>query len=179
MTIKKEILDELIKDYKNPEDLLGENGLLKQLTKQLLERAMQAELTHQLGYQKYETAPIEQPNRRNGTTSKKVKSSSGELEIEIPRDRAGEFEPIIIEKHQRRFNGFDENIISLYSRGLSTRDIQTHLEEIYGVEVSPNLISTVTEEIQAEVVQWQNRPLVKIYPLLFLDALRINIRQDG
>jgi len=101
------------------------------------------------------------------------------LAIEVPRDRAGEFEPIIIEKHQRRFNGFDENIISLYSRGLSTRDIQSHLEEIYGVEVSPNLISTVTEEIQAEVVQWQNRPLTKIYPLLFLDALRINIRKDG
>jgi putative transposase len=161
MTIQKEILDELIKDYKNPEDLLGENGLLKQLTKQLLERAMQAELTHQLGY------------------AKKVKSSSGELEIEVPRDRQGEFEPVIIEKHQRRFNGFDENIISLYSRGLSTRDIQAHLQEIYGVEVSPNLISTVTEEIQAEVVQWQTRPLAKLYPIVFLDALRINIRKDG
>ena len=114
MTIKKEILDELIKDYKNPEDLLGENGLLKQLTKQLLERAMAAELTHQLGYQKHEIAPVEQSNRRNGTTSKKVKSSSGEFEIEVPRDRQGEFEPVIIEKHRRRFNGFDENIISLY-----------------------------------------------------------------
>ena len=179
MTIKKEILDELIKDYKNPEDLLGENGLLKQLTKQLLEWAMQAELTHQLGYCKHETAPLEQHNRRNGTTSKKVKSSSGELKIEVPRDRTGEFEPIIIEKHQRRFNGFDENIISLYSRGLSTRDIQAHLQEIYGVEVSPQLISTVTEEIQAEVVRWQNRPLGKIYPIVFLDALRINIRKDS
>lgn len=179
MTIKKEILDELIKDYKNPEDLLGENGLLRQLTKQLLERAMQAELTHQLGYSKHETAPLEQSSRRNGTTVKKVKSSSGELEIEVPRDRQGEFEPIIIGKHQRRFNGFDENIISLYSRGLSTRDIQAHLEEIYGVEVSPQLISTVTEEIKTEVVQWQNRPLTKIYPLVFLDALRINIRKDG
>lgn len=179
MTIKKEILDELIKDYKNPEDLLGENGLLRQLTKQLLERAMQAELTHQLGYSKHETAPLEQSSRRNGTTVKKVKSSSGELEIEVPRDRQGEFEPIIIGKHQRGFNGFDENIISLYSRGLSTRDIQAHLEEIYGVEVSPQLISTVTEEIKTEVVQWQNRPLTKIYPLVFLDALRINIRKDG
>jgi putative transposase len=111
MTIKKEILDELIKDYKNPEDLLGENGLLKQLTKQLLKQAMAAELTHQLGYSKHKTAPSEQPNRRNGTTSKKVKSPHGEFQIEVPRDRAGEFEPIIIEKHKRRFNGFDENII--------------------------------------------------------------------
>lgn len=140
---------------------------------------MQAELTYQLGYGKHETAPRDQSNRRNGTTSKKVKSSSGELEIEVPRDRNGEYEPIIIPKHERRFNGFDENIISLYSRGLSTRDIQAHLEEIYGVEVSPTLISTVTEEIQTEVVQWQTRPLARIYPILFLDALRINIRKDG
>ena len=179
MTIRKEILDELIKDYKNPEDLLGENGLLKQLTKQLLERAMQAELTHQLGYQKHETAPLEQPNRRNGVTSKKVKSSSGELQLEIPRDRTGEFEPIIIEKHQRRFNGFDENIISLYSRGLSTRDIQAHLQELYGVEVSPDLISSVTEEVILEVREWQNRPLAKLLVIVYLDALRINIRKDG
>ena len=179
MTIRKELLDELIKDYQNPEDLLGENGLLKQLTKQLLERAMQAELTHQLGYAKHEAAPSEQSNRRNGTTSKKVKSSSGEFQIEVPRDRDAEYEPIIIAKHQRRFNGFDQNIISLYARGLSTRDIQAHLEEIYGVEVSPDLISIVTEEVQAEVKEWQNRILSKIYPIVYLDALRINIRKDG
>lgn len=179
MTIKKEILDELIRDYRNPEDLLGENGLLKQLTKQLLERAMQAELTHQLGYSKNEVAPPEQPNRRNGASHKKVKSSSGELQIEVPRDRAGEYEPIIIPKHERRFDGFDNNIISLYSRGLSTRDIQAHLEDIYGVEVSPQLISTVTEEVQTEVTQWQNRPLARLYLITYLDALRINVRKDG
>jgi putative transposase len=179
MTIRKEILDELIKDYQNPEDLLGEDGLLKQLTKQLLERAMQAELTHQLGYQKNEPAPADQPNRRNGSTSKKVKSSSGEFEIEVPRDRQAEYEPIIIPKHQRRFDGFDNNIISLYSRGLSTRDIQAHLEEIYGVEISPELISTVTEEVQAEVKEWQNRILARLYAIIYLDALRINIRKDG
>lgn len=179
MTIRKELLDELIKDYQNPEDLLGENGLLKQLTKQLLERAMQAELTHQLGYAKHEAAPSEQSNRRNGTTPKKVKSSSGEFQVEVPRDRDAEYEPVIIAKHQRRFDGFDQNIISLYARGLSTRDIQAHLEEIYGVEVSPDLISTVTEEVQAEVKEWQNRILSKIYPIVYLDALRINIRKDG
>ncbi len=179
MTIKKEILDELIKDYRNPEDLLGENGLLKQLTKQLLERAMQAELTHQIGYSKNENAPDNQANRRNGTTPKKVKSSHGEFEIEVPRDRQNEYEPLIIPKHQRRFDGFDNNIISLYSRGLSTRDIQAHLEEIYGVEVSPDLISTVTDEVQKEVKEWQNRPLSRLYLITYLDALRINIRKDG
>jgi putative transposase len=114
---------------------------------------MQAELTHQLGYSKNEVAPPEQSNRRNGASSKKVKSSAGELQIEVPRDRAGEYEPIIIEKHQRRFDGFDNNIISLYSRGLSTRDIQAHLAEIYGVEVSPQLISTVTEEVQCSILR--------------------------
>jgi putative transposase len=179
MAIKKEILDELIKDYKNPEDLLGENGLLKQLTKQLLERAMEAELSHQLGYGKNETAPLEQENRRNGKTRKKVKSSSGEFQIEVPRDRTGEYEPVIIRKHQRRFEGFDENIISLYSRGLTTRDIQAHLQEIYGVEVSPDLISSVTQEVLIEVREWQNRPLQRVYPIVYLDALRINLRKDG
>lgn len=179
MTIRKEILDELIKDYRNPEDLLGEQGLLKQLTKQLLERAMQAELTHQLGYSKNEVAPFEQTNRRNGTTPKKVKSSSGELKLEVPRDRAAQYEPLILPKHQRRFEEFDQNIISLYSRGLSTRDIQAHLQEIYGVEVSPDLISTVTEEVLLEVREWQNRPLSRLYPIVYLDALRINIRKDG
>ncbi|HSK74587.1 MAG TPA: IS256 family transposase [Pyrinomonadaceae bacterium] len=179
MTINKEILDELIKDYKNPEDLLGENGLLKQLTKQLLERAMQAELAYQLGYSKHKMAPSDQTNRRNGTSRKKVKSPHGEFQIEVPRDRAGEFEPVIIEKHQRRFNGFNENIISLYSRGLSTRDIQSHLEEIYGVEVSPDLISSVTEEVILEVREWQNRPLSRLFAIVYPDALRINIRKDG
>jgi putative transposase len=179
MTIKKEILDELIKGYRNPEDLLGENGLLKQLTKQLLERAMQAELTHQIGYSKNENAPDNQANRRNGTTPKKVKSSHGEFEIKVPRDRQNEYEPVIIPKHQRRFDGFDNNIISLYSRGLSTRDIQAHLQEIYGVEVSPDLISTVTDEVQKEVKEWQTRPLARLYPITYLDALRINIRKDG
>jgi putative transposase len=110
MTIKKEILDELIKDYRNPEDLLGENGLLKQLTKQLLERATQAELTHQIRYSKNENAPDNQVNRRNGTTPKKVKSSHGEFEIEVPRDRQSEYEPVIIPKHQRRFDGFDNTL---------------------------------------------------------------------
>jgi putative transposase len=177
--INTDVLDELIKDYKNPEDLIGENGLLKQLTRALLERAMQAEMTHQLGYAKNEIAPDEQSSRRNGSSSKKVRSSSGEIEIAVPRDRNGEYEPVIIPKHQRRFDGFDENIISLYSRGLSTRDIQEHLTEIYGVEISPDLVSTVTEEIRDEVTKWQTRPLSRLYPILYLDALQVSIRKDG
>lgn len=180
MPIKKEILDELIKDYKNPEDLLGENGLLKQLTKALLERAMEAELTHELGFEKNNRQSVkESSNRRNGTTNKTVRSKHGEIELEIPRDRESEFEPQIVKKHQRRFDGFDDLILSLYSRGLSTREIKSHIEEIYGVEVSPDLISSVTENITELVREWQTRPLDAVYPIVYLDALRVKIRIDG
>jgi putative transposase len=180
MTIRKEILDELIRDYKNPEDLLGENGLLKQLTKALLERAMNAELTHELGFEKNDKSSLkENGNRRNGTSPKTVKSKHGAIELDIPRDRESEFEPIIIKKHQRRFDGFDDAILSLYSRGMSTRDIKAHLEDIYGVEVSPDLISSVTEAVIEEVREWQTRPLEAVYPIVYLDALRVKIRVDG
>lgn len=180
MEIKPEILDELIKGYKNPEDLLGENGLLKQLTKALLERAMAAELTHELGYEKHDKATDKQTsNRRNGSSPKAVSSKHGEMEIVVPRDRAGEFEPQIIKKHQRRFDGFDDLILSLYSRGLSTREIQSHIQEIYGVEVSPDLVSTVTSAVEEKVKEWQSRPLEAVYPILYLDALRVKIRVDG
>lgn len=180
MAIKKEILDELIKDYKNPEDLLGENGLLKQLTKALLERAMEAELTHELGFEKNDHRTVkENNNRRNGTTSKTVKSKHGSIDLEIPRDRENEFEPVIVKKHQRRFDGFDDLILSLYSRGLSTREIKSHIEEIYGVEVSPDLVSSVTENITELVREWQTRPLEAVYPIVYLDALRVKIRVEG
>lgn len=180
MPISKEILDELIKDYKNPEDLLGEQGLLKQLTKALLERAMEAELTHELGFEKHNRQAVkESPNRRNGTSSKTVRSKHGEINLEVPRDRESEFEPVIVKKHQRRFDGFDDLILSLYSRGLSTREIQSHIEEIYGVEVSPDLVSSVTENITELVREWQTRPLEAVYPIVYLDALRVKIRIDG
>jgi putative transposase len=180
MTIRKEILDELIRDYKNPEDLLGENGLLKELTKALLERAMDAELTYELGFEKYDKSSLkENTNRRNGTTPKTVKSKHGEIELQIPRDRENEFEPQIIRKHQRRFDGFDQTILSLYARGLSVREIKAHLHEIYGVEVSPDLISSVTEAVLEEVREWQTRPLEAVYPIVYLDALRVKIRYDG
>ena len=179
MEIRPEILDELIKGYKNPEDLIGEEGLLKQLTKALLERAMSAELTHELGYEKHDKAAKETRNRRNGSTPKVVASKHGEMRLEVPRDREGGFEPQIIRKHQRRFDGFDNLILSLYSRGLTTREIQSHIEEIYGVEVSPDLVSTVTSAVEEKVREWQQRPLDAVYPILYLDALRVKMRSDG
>jgi len=178
MTIDNELIDNLLKDYKKPEDLIGENGLLKQLTKQLLERAMAAELTEHVGYEKHNAAGRNSGNSRNGKSAKTLKGTFGTLPIEVPRDRNGTFEPQIIEKHQTRFTGFDDQIISLYARGLSTREIQQHLEEIYQVEVSPALISSVTDEVIEEVKAWQNRPLEAVYPFLYLDALQFKVR-DG
>jgi putative transposase len=179
MEIRKELLDELIKDYKNPEDLIGENGILKQLTKALLERAMEAELTHELGYEKNARSEGSTSNRRNGHSSKRVRSKHGEIDLEVPRDRESEFEPVLIKKHQRRFDGFDDLILSLYSRGVSTRDIRSHIEDLYGIEVSPELVSSVTDNIQDFVRQWQTRPLDPVYPIVYLDALRMKIRVDG
>jgi putative transposase len=179
MTIPKDLLDSLMKDYKNPEDLIGENGLLKQLTKELLERAMQAEMTDHLGYEKNATAEKKTTNSRNGSYKKRIKGEFGNLDVAVPRDRDATFEPIILPKGQSRFTGFDDKIIALYARGMTTRDIQAHLEEMYGVEVSPTLISQVTRAVQEEITLWQNRPLDEIYPIVYLDAIRIKVRQDG
>jgi putative transposase len=153
--------------------------LLKQLTKQLLERVMAAELTDHVGYEKHDAVGNNSGNSRNGKSAKTIKGSFGTMGLEVPRDRNGTFEPQIIEKHQTRFTGFDENIISLYSRGLTTREIQQHLEEIYHVEVSPALISNVTEEVIEEVRAWQNRQLDPVYPIMYLDALQFKVRDSG
>jgi len=179
MTIDNKLIDELMKEYQKPEDLIGENGLLKQLTKRLLERAMSAELTEHVGYEKHDPAGYHSGNSRNGTSEKTIKGSFGRVPIKVPRDRNGSFEPKIIEKHQTRFTGFDENIISLYARGMTTREIQQHLEEIYHVEVSPALISNVTEEVIDEVRAWQNRQLDEVYPIIYLDAIQFKIRDGG
>lgn len=176
-TRKDELLEELIKEYKNPEDLIGENGLLKELTKALVEKAMQQELTHELGYEKH--APNDSGNSRNGSSKKSIKGDFGTVEIEVPRDRNSEFEPKIIKKNQTRWHGFDDKIISMYARGMTTRDIQAHLQEMYQVEVSPDLISTVTSGVIEEVIKWQTRPLDSVYPILYLDALRVKVRDDG
>ena len=179
MEIKKELIDELLKNYQKPEDVIGENGLLKQLTKALLERAMGAELTHHLGYEKSDPAGYHSGNSRNGTTAKTLKGDFGELVIETPRDRNGSFAPQMVKKHQTRWDGFDDKILSMYARGMSTREIQGHLQEIYGVEVSPTLISEVTDGVLEEVKGWQNRPLEPVYGIVYLDALYVKMRHEG
>jgi putative transposase len=179
MPISREVLDELLKEYKNPEDLLGEQGILQQLTKALVERALEGELTHQLGYDKHSPTGNNSGNSRNGTTPKTVKGKRGEMRINVPRDRNSEFEPQLIKKGQTRFNGFDDKILSLYARGMTTREIQGHLEEIYGVEVSPDLISTVTDSVLDEVKVWQARTLDEVYPIVYLDALQVKARDEG
>jgi putative transposase len=178
-SIDHELIDNLLKNYKKPEDLIGENGLLKQLTKQLLERAMAAEMTEHVGYDKHDAVGNNSGNSRNGKSAKTIKGTFGEIALETPRDRNGTFEPQIIEKHQTRFTGFDANIISLYARGLSTREIQQHLEEIYGVEVTAGLISSVTDEVLEEVRAWQNRQLDEVYPIMYLDAIQFKVRDNG
>jgi len=179
MAIDPELIDKLLVDYKRPEDIVGENGLLKQLTKALLERALNAELTDHLGYEKHDPVGYKSGNSRNGKTSKKVKGEFGEMDLETPRDRNGSFEPKIVGKHQTRFTGFDDKILSMYAGGMTTREIQAHLEEIYKVEVSPTLISNVTEAVQDEVTAWQNRPLDPLYPIVYLDALHVRMRDNG
>ena len=178
MTINAKLVDELLVDYKKPEDIIGENGLLKQLTKALLERALNAELTEHVGYDKHDPAGYNSGNSRNGVTKKKLKGDFGEIELETPRDRNGSFEPAIVSKGQTRFSGFDDKIISMYSRGMTTREIEGHLKEMYGVDVSPGLISNVTEAVMEEVMAWQSRPLDEVYPILYMDALRVKVR-DG
>jgi putative transposase len=179
MAIDLKLIDKLLGDYKRPEDIIGENGLLKQLTKALLERAMQAEMTEHLGYRKHDPAGQNSGNSRNGKTTKTLKGDFGEMPLETPRDRSGSFEPKMIAKGQTRFTGFDDKIVSMYARGMSTREIQGHLEEIYGVEVSPTLISNVTDAVKDEVTAWQNRPLDAVYPIVYLDALYVKIREAG
>jgi len=178
MPIDHKLIDSLLKDYKTPEEILGDNGLLKQLTKAVLERAMQAELTEHLGYEKHDSSGDNSGNSRNGKSQKTLKGEFGNLPLEVPRDRNSSFDPQIVPKGQTRFDGFDDKILSLYARGMTTREIQSHLEEIYQVEVSPALISSVTDAVIEEVKVWQNRPLDMLYPILYLDALQVKIR-DG
>jgi putative transposase len=179
MMIDNEILDRLLENYEKPEDLTGENGVLRQLTKALMERALEAEMTTHLGYQKNDSGEKTNGNRRNGKSKKTVKGDFGEVEIQTPRDREATFEPRIIQKGQTRMAGLDTKILSMYARGMTTRDIQGHLQEIYGVEVSPTLISHVTDAVVEEVRAWQSRPLDAVYPIVFLDALVVKMRQEG
>lgn len=179
MTINLAVIDDLLKKYKTPEEILGDNGLLKQLTKAVLQRALQAEMTHHLGHEKHAPVSNKSGNARNGSSKKTLKGDFGTMPIDIPRDRNGSFEPLIIGKGQTRFAEFDSKIISLYSRGMTTREIKAHLEEIYGVEVSPTLISTVTDAVLEEVKIWQNRQLDALYPIVYMDAIRVKGKDNG
>jgi putative transposase len=192
MDIPTEILDAILKNYQKPEDLMGEGGIIQQLTKQLIERCLTAEIdTHLATARQQENSQLEETepskskldnrgkNRRNGYSKKKIKGEFGETEIAVPRDRWGEFEPLIVEKGQTRFTGFDDKILALYARGMTTRNIQAQLEELYGVNVSHTLISNVTEAVEEERKAWQNRILESIYPIVFFDAIVVKVRQEG
>jgi putative transposase len=179
MPITPELLDELLKDYKSPDDMFGNDGLLQQLSKALVERALQGEMTHHLGYEKHSPEGKNSGNSRNGKSAKTIRGKRGQLQIDVPRDRVSSFEPQLIKKGQTRFSGFDDKIISMYSRGMTCREIQAHLQEIYGVEVSPDLISTVTDAVIDEVRTWQTRPLDEVYPILYLDALQVKVKDQG
>jgi putative transposase len=176
MTISKAVLDELLQGCERPEDLLGETGLMKELKIKLMERMLGAELTAHLGYEDGGAAPSGQANRRNGTSSKVLKGNDGALPISVPRDRDGSFEPELVKKGQTRIDGIDDKIISLYAAGLTVRDIRSHLEDIYGLQVSPDLISRVTDAVLDDVREWQSRALERVYPIVIFDALRVKIR---
>ena len=177
--IRKELLDELLSDYETPEDLLGREGLLDSLKKALMERALGAELTEHLGYEKGDPSGRGTSNSRNGHGRKRVLTESGSVEVSVPRDREASFSPQLVKKGQSRLPGFDEKVISMYGRGMTQREIRGHLEELYGIGVSPDLISRVTDAVLEEVKAWQGRPLEPIYPVIFLDALRVKIRDEG
>ncbi|MDR0597819.1 MAG: IS256 family transposase [Treponema sp.] len=179
MAFTKEVLDEILEDYHGPEDFYGPEGIMKQLTKALVESALEVELTEQLGYEKHDQTAKPTANRRNGKTTKELRTDHGPMEIAVPRDREGVFEPQIVPKRQKAFRGFDDKILSMYALGLTTRQIQEHLQDIYAVDVSPELISRVTDEVKELAAEWRGRSLEAFYPVLFLDALRVNIREGG
>jgi putative transposase len=177
MAFAPELLDQLLEDYQRPEDMLGPGGIFDQLKKALAERALGAELQQHLTEEAGQPAPPR--NHRNGTTPKTVQTDTSALRLAVPRDRAGTFEPQLVRKHQRRLPGFDDKVISLYARGLTVREMQAHLAELYGVDVSPSLISAVTDAVLEEVTAWQQRLLAPLYPVIFFDALRVKIRDEG
>ena len=177
--VPEALLTSLLADYQKPEDLIGENGLLKQLTKLLVEKALDAEMAQHLGHAKHDPVANPAGNTRNGKSRKTLKGEFGELPIEIPRDRHGTFEPQLIPKHQTRWTGFDDKVISLYARGMTVREIQSHLEEMYGTEISPSLISSITDAVADEVKAWQARPLDPVYPIVYLDCIHVKVREGA
>jgi putative transposase len=178
LEVSDELLDALLSGARTAEEIAGPDGLLGHLTRRLLNRALEAELTEHLGYEAGQAPPGGAGNSRNGRPGKTILTDQGPLRIRSPRDRKGTFEPQIVKKRQTRWVGFDDRVISLYARGLTVREIQGHLAEIYGTEVSPDLISKITDTVLADAKAWQNRPLERVYPIVYLDALVVKIR-DG
>ena len=176
VNVPKELLDQLVKGPMTQADV---ESVCRQLKKAVIERAMGAEMNAHLGYRQGQSKPEGQLNQRNGTSGKTVLTDEGPVRIEVPRDREGSFEPQIIPKHERRFTGFDQKIIAMYARGMTMREIQGYLAEMYGTEVSPEFISQVTDEVSSEITAWQSRPLEPMYPVVFFDALRVKIRDDA
>lgn len=177
-----EALEKLIKqhlaDGKHPKELLQQGGLMKNMIKQIVETCLEAEMATHLGYEKDERAGRSAENRRNGFSGKTLVSEHGEINIGVPRDRNGDFEPKVVAKHQRRMEGLDEKILALYARGMTVRDIQSELKDLYGTEISPTLISNVTDAVMEEVKAWQNRPLDSVYPIVWFDALVVKVRDS-
>ncbi len=182
MKLPKELLEQLQRDLgdsKTAEDLLGQNGAIKKLVKGLMEEMLGGELAEHLGYDKHDKAPKATTNRRNGSSSKTIKSTYGSIPIAIPRDRDGSFDPLLIEKHQTDLAGIDEKVIAMYAKGMSTRDIQDYIQEIYGLALSPSAISAITQRVLDHVKEWQARPLAGIYPILYFDAIHFKVRSEG
>lgn len=179
MAITNDMLNELIGNAKTQDDLFGKDGVLKELSKQLMERMLQTEMTHHLGYAKHATEGHHSGNSRNGKSKKTVKTGSGEIEIEVPRDRKSDFQPILIGKRQSRLKELNDQVLSLYSRGMTVRDIQEHVSELYGTEISPDLISSITDAVLGEVTEWRNRPLDALYPIVFIDGFVVKGRLDS
>ncbi len=177
--IPDEVIDQLLAGAETEQEIAGPGGLLAQLTKRLVERAMEVELTDHVGYEPHAEPPGGAGNTRNGTSPKRLVTEHGQVEIDAPRDRDGSFSPKIVRKRQRRFEGFDDKILALYGRGMSTRDISAHLEEIYGVSVGRDLISKVTDGVMDDARAWASRPLEDVYPVIFLDAMVLKIRENG
>lgn len=178
-TIKSEVIDELMKSLKSPQEAFGPEGLFNRLKGALMERMLEGELSSHLGYEHGARRPEGTENTRNGHGTKTVKTETGPVDIRVPRDRAGTFEPKLVGKHHRRLEGFDDKVLSLYSRGLSVRDIQSHLRELYGTDVAPDLITRVTDAVLEEARAWQARPLEALYPIVYLDALFVSVRDRG
>jgi putative transposase len=179
VTLKPELVEELLKCIRSPEDMFGPGGLFQRLKGALMERLLEAEMAEHLGYEKNAAEGRKSGNSRNGYSHKTVQTESGPVDIRVPRDRAGTFEPQLVGKHQRRLEGFDDKVLALYARGMSVRDIQSQLYELYGTEVSPDLITRVTDSVLEQAKEWQSRALEAIYPVVYIDALFVSVRDGG